>query len=613
MRYGISGMAALGRGLSFSVLLLGATLAGANTDMADSPLEDAQTVTDNNSAQGIAILSDALGNVVTLYEANQSDDNDAILARRFPNNSDGLGEPVIIDTLTAAESRLDSEAAMESDGDIVLVWNQLPEANSGERPLVLQRFDRDFQATGGRSILTANANGLADMDVNDNGDMAVAWPIDNDTVFGAQVIQRFNDQGDATSDMFTLVDDDNELITDVAIAPSGAFVASYIDGRSDSTRNASVYVQLFDAQGQRLGDPIQVNSDATDSFRTAVDMDTEGRFVVAWSDDDAEIVTARRFDSTGQPLGEQFQVSGNEGNRDPRLAYDAKGRFVVLWRGNDEVFARRYNAQGEPAEVVTLYSGQTPAYLDVASDADGDYAAIWTEISDNSPDRGIYARRYVGAENVDLAVSLVPANNSVAPGATVGYRLAVDNNHEIAAPVRTELPGANTINQAIGAATGVVTTVTLPAGLSEITISDQSALDGRSFDCNTAAATTRTCRLAGALYAGESLSARITATAGDKLQTLESTVAVTARQFDSDESSDTGNNRDSASVSVTADSAGDASDAGGNEDDDSGSGGGCTMAGNAAFDPTFFILLACAGLLLASRHRKRVDVRRAAQ
>ena len=612
MQRSIRGMGAIWRAVSFSVLLLGPALAMANTAEPDTPLEDVQTVTADDEANSIAILSDAVGNIVTIHDTGTAGQRDTIYARRYPADSPPADQPIALDTLAADESRTDTDAAMDAQGNFVLVWSGSVDDSSSERRLIAQRFNADLTPMGDRIVLAPAARDISDVDMNPAGDFAVVWPIEDDTLSGSQIVQRFNAEGQATSERFTLVDDGSTFISDVAIAPSGAFVASYIDSGSDTATNAQAVFQLFDAQGARVGDPVRANTDDSDQARTAVAMGAAGQFVVAWSDAEAEIVTARRFDSTGQPRADQFTASALDGARGPQVGYDANGGFVIIWRGNDEVFARRYTVEGEARDIVTLYSDQSPRYLDVAVDADGDYAAIWTEASDTSPNKGVYARRVVGPETVDLAATLVASSSSVAPGGTAEYQLTVDNNHDPVAPVDTELTGATTLNRAIGAATGVTATFTLPSSLSGITLSDTAAPSGRTFDCDAPDGNTLTCALQGALYAGESLSSRVSAQAGDALQTVQTDVLVSANQFDSDEASDDGNNRDSARVTVTEDgddsspgNGGSNDGASDNDDDDGSSGGGCTLAEKAAFDPTLLLLLACAATIIAVRGRDK--------
>jgi hypothetical protein len=69
---------------------------------------------------------------------------------------------------------------------------------------------------------------------------------------------------------------------------------------------------------------------------------------------DASSIDARRFDSTGQPLGPSFLVNSHTlgGQEFPDVAADGDTRFVVAWRGNGQdgdghgVFAQRFATIG---------------------------------------------------------------------------------------------------------------------------------------------------------------------------------------------------------------------------------------------------------------------------
>ena len=64
-------------------------------------------------------------------------------------------------------------------------------------------------------------------------------------------------------------------------------------------------------------------------------------------------IQARRFDSTGMPLGSQFQVNTytTRFQTYPAVASDAAGNFVVVWESeesNDSIQGQRYDSTGMP-------------------------------------------------------------------------------------------------------------------------------------------------------------------------------------------------------------------------------------------------------------------------
>ena len=63
------------------------------------------------------MLSDAVGNVTAIYGSDAADEEDTIFARRYPAGGPVADEPVALDTLTGDESRSDTSAAMDADGN----------------------------------------------------------------------------------------------------------------------------------------------------------------------------------------------------------------------------------------------------------------------------------------------------------------------------------------------------------------------------------------------------------------------------------------------------------------------------------------------------------------
>src|SRR6185503_10578500 len=86
-----------------------------------------------------------------------------------------------------------------------------------------------------------------------------------------------------------------------------------------------------------------------------------GDFVVGWTDTAyrdgyGQGTFARRFSSSGAPLGSDFQLNTytplNQGEFGPRLAFDGSGGLVAVWRSDGQdgpsggVFGRRFNSSG---------------------------------------------------------------------------------------------------------------------------------------------------------------------------------------------------------------------------------------------------------------------------
>ena len=126
----------------------------------------------------------------------------------------------------------------------------------------------------------------------------------------------------------------------------------------------------------------------------AIAIDAEGNFVVVWNsyrqDGSSNGIFGRRLDSNCTPLSEEFQInietSGNQ--REPSVAMDAAGNFVVAWYGpgmaeedKEDIFARRFDPNGLPlgsefrVNTSTAYRQYSPA---VSAGTDGSFVVVWT-------------------------------------------------------------------------------------------------------------------------------------------------------------------------------------------------------------------------------------------
>ena len=160
-----------------------------------------------------------------------------------------------------------------------------------------------------------------------------------------------------------------------------------------------------------VGPEFRVNTHTPDRQKVpAIAMDSDGDFVIAWGSDgqDGSLfgVYAQRYNSAGQPQGNEFRVNsfttGTQSS--PSIAMDADGGFVVAWNSSNSqdgsgygVYAQRYNGAGVPQgsefRVNTYTTGdqKSPA---VAIDADGDFVIAWQSIDQDGSFWGVYAQRF---------------------------------------------------------------------------------------------------------------------------------------------------------------------------------------------------------------------------
>lgn len=217
----------------------------------------------------------------------------------------------------------------------------------------------------------------------------------------------------------------------VAIArdAAGNSVAVWQSENQDGS-GRGIYAQRFDRNGIALGREFQVNT-FTDRNQSepVVAMDAAGNFAIAWVDVGRPFITeaggnlrdesglyVRRFNTAGEPLGvevlaDRDQVVFPRGTvpgffrtelLQPAIAMAADGHYVLTWQFSNEIYARRFNADGTPvgtAFQVNTFTANNQIDPDVAIDGAGNFLISWTSRGQEADagSFGIFARRYTNA------------------------------------------------------------------------------------------------------------------------------------------------------------------------------------------------------------------------
>jgi hypothetical protein len=205
--------------------------------------------------------------------------------------------------------------------------------------------------------------------------------------------------------------------TETAWANRWPAVTTAVDGRfvvvweAEDDTGINVVARRYDAAGQALGAELEISQGHVPprSEAPSVSSAADGSFVAAWEDNRGGIF-ARRYDAAGVPLGSDFLVNSYVGmlnifSEDAGVASAADGRFVVVWCdpvGDDSgIFARRYDTSGNPVgpqfrvNTVTTGEPQRPA---VAGAADGSFVVVWERYGLGA-EAGGFMRRYDSSGN----------------------------------------------------------------------------------------------------------------------------------------------------------------------------------------------------------------------
>ena len=147
-----------------------------------------------------------------------------------------------------------------------------------------------------------------------------------------------------------------------------------------------------------------------DQYYPSVAHDSKGNFVVVWVDRTIpnHNIIGRRFDRSGTPLAQEFQINTDTQFRHTRshVSQDPKGNFVVIWNSRDQdgsglgIFGRRFNSAGAPQSAEFQMNSYTSGYqghAGISHDPNGNFVVAWASRAQKGGsyyNLGIFAQRF---------------------------------------------------------------------------------------------------------------------------------------------------------------------------------------------------------------------------
>ncbi len=428
-----------------------------------------------------------------------------------------------------------------TDGGYVVTWkSQVPNENGfGAYSIRIhaQRYDASGNPAGGETTVNSlvpdyygispTVAGLAD------GGYVVAWESFGQTSSLGINAQRFDAAGSPVgaeqrvNTSQTYVQQTSPAIT----ALSDGYVVTW-----QSSSESDIYAQRYDANSNRLGEEVRVNTTTVDSqLSPAITSLADGGYVVAWLGatwgPDGDGVFSQRYDRNGNSVGGENRVSTTIANA-PALAALADGGYVVIWNrsfqaySDIEIFAQRYDSGGNPVGFETLVNKTTAGDQRAAAIAalpDGGYQIVWASDGQDGSGWGIYGQRFAPRGGTVHQLAGDATANRLTWTGSIGFSL-------------DGAAGNDTVNGGLGADT-------LTGGLGNDSLDGGSGIDIAAY---TGARSTYTVVKVGAGYtvtdtnAADGDEGSDTLVGIERLQFSDQTIAlgVTARDYNGDGKSD---------------------------------------------------------------------------
>jgi len=324
--------------------------------------------------------------------------------------------------------RYDSQVDTDQNGNFVVVWER--EYNIEEYLVEGQRFSSNGAAIG--SVFTVDNDNFGEpaIAVHSDGSFVVVWS--GEEVQGIYA-RRYDDIGDPIRGAFR---EDTEIIAgndyeednpDIAMDENGNFVVVWERGNF-TTSDYDIRAQRFDNNGNKIGSEFNVNTN-TNGFKRnpAIAMDSDGDFVVTWESNQIILTSsdiyAQYYKEDGTTIGSEFLVNTfvTDNQNDPTVAMNSNGDYTVVWSSLNQdgsgrgIFGQRYNDRNQVVDnefQVNTYTTDDQVHPAIDMDNEGNFVVVWQSNGQDGDGSGVYGQEYNA--NGDMIDSEFSVNVSTA-------------------------------------------------------------------------------------------------------------------------------------------------------------------------------------------------------
>jgi hypothetical protein len=366
----------------------------------------------SNDQRNAAISMDSLGNFAVVWSSyGQDGSSNGIFGQLFDPNCGRLGEEFQINA-TSSGNQAEPAVVMDTTAGFIVAWQGPGRIEEDQEDIFARRFDPNGLPIGDELLInsmTSDQQLYPSAAMNDDGSFIVVWESANTPEQGDKAIcgQLYDSNGvEFGPEFFVNTESSVCRYADVAADANGNFAVVWLDDKSSN----SIMCELFDPNGIPRTDVFQVNTVRFSSLtRPSIAMDSAGRFVVTWDGDPKlagqDDIHARLYDANGTPLGEQFLVNTTTAyaQQYPQAAMSDDGQFVIVWDcridpnsdSEREIYGQRFDSRGQPAGdefQVNSYFADDQRYPAVAIGPDGRFVAVWQSYAQDGSRYGIFAR-----------------------------------------------------------------------------------------------------------------------------------------------------------------------------------------------------------------------------
>jgi VCBS repeat-containing protein len=365
------------------------------------------------------------GWIITWSSLGQDGSDLGIFGQRYSSSGLALGDEFQINNNTSFQQHPVNVSALY-DGGWIVTWGSENYDGSGFG-IFGQRYNRLGDSVNGEFQINTYSLGhqsFGSVSSLLNGGWVVTWQSessqdgDSSGIYG----QRYNTAGEPAGSEFlvnTYTTGDQKAPSVSSLADGGWIVTWQSTGQDGNSYG--IYGQRYSSLGEAVDDEFQINTfNYYRQFGSSSTGLVDGGWVVTWSSQ-VQVgggfimnILGQRYTSSGDPVGDEFQVNTNYGYQQHWSSVTAllDGGWVVTWRSSDgyEIYGQRYSSSGETVNDTFLINSYTEGHQDnpsVSSLLDGGWIVTWHSNDQDGDGYGIYGQRF----GVDGTTSITYTSN----------------------------------------------------------------------------------------------------------------------------------------------------------------------------------------------------------
>jgi hypothetical protein len=271
------------------------------------------------------------------------------------------------------------------------------------------------------------------------------------------LVNQYTNSTQTTSLTNSIAGNNERPMQSIGMDANGNLVVTWASQGQDvpgEPLNYGVYARRYDVKTQQWGTEFLVNQDGTggqlqgNQLGAGVVVNDDGSFIVTWTDGSPNQagedylsygVYARRYDSAGNSIGNQFRINQiTTGDQfDSSIAINTDGDFVVSWTSNNlntngkDIFVRRFNKDGTPKDkaigkdndiLTNTFTTNDQLHSSVAIDSSGNFVVVWESSGQDGSGTGIYGQRFNadGSKNgSEFSINVITTNDQLYPSVSM--------------------------------------------------------------------------------------------------------------------------------------------------------------------------------------------------